>query len=510
MTENGSLALNLAEAFDRQVERNPDGLALVFGDRAWTRREIDELSGRAVALLTEHGVKAGDRVIAQYDTTAEDVALAIAVARVGGTLMPVPKRLGMREVNYLLEKSEAALFSHAGVEPAEGLSPPPGAAVISASSIWNYRPTAIGTAAMEDDHCALIGVTSGSTGQPKGVMHGWRGIAWTAERVRAQADVRPDEAIMVTGAGAGAPGFTLFTYMGLATGATIVKAPKWDPAEVLRLAVRHDCVWSCMVPTMLRMLLDARAEALGEGRLEKMRAITMGGGFMSEELIHRARSELGVEVLRVYAMAECMVNAAMSLEDSVDDRDALDGRSGPGAELAIFNDERERLPVGETGEIGLKGPSLLLGYLAEPEAKPRLMTPDGFFLSGDIGRLDQRGYVKVVGRKKDMINRGGYKIDPSEVEELICRHPAVAKAVVVGYPDPLFGERACAVIECRERQSVEARALLEFLLGQGLSKEKLPERFEWREALPLSPDGKILKAAIKAEVGTNPQSGLGQ
>jgi acyl-CoA synthetase (AMP-forming)/AMP-acid ligase II len=495
---------NLAEAFDRHLERDPDGVALVIGDASWTRRELAELAARAVGGLSALGLGVGDRVIVQYDTAPEDVAVAIAVARLGATIIPAPKRLGMREVNYLLEKSDAAVFAHVGAEPASGLNPPAGAQVVSTASLIEGPPREAKTAPTADDHCALIGVTSGSTGNPKGVMHSWAGVAWAAERMRALADVRPGESILVTGAGAGAPGFTFFTYCSLAHGATIVRASRWDPVEVLRLAAEWRCAWSCMVPTMLRMLLDARPEALGEGKLRHMRAITVGGGFMSADLIEQARAELGVKVLRMYAMAECMGHSSVLLTDEPEVRNISDGRCGPGAELAIFDDDRKALPAGAVGEIGIRGPSLLLGYLGDPEGKANLMTPDGYFLSGDIGRVLPNGHVKVVGRKKDMINRGGYKIDPSEVEELIGKHPAVCKVVVVGYPDRLYGERACAVVELRAGQDFPFDEMTRFLLSHGLSKEKLPERLELRDALPLSPDGKILKAKVKAEIGTDP------
>jgi len=506
MTENHPE--NLAEAFDLRLAEAPEATALIIGDNRYSRADIASLARRAASLLVEHGVGQGSRVVVQYDTSPEDVAVALAAARFGATILPVPKRLGMREINWLLERSEAALFLHVGNAPSEGLDPPKGAGTAATNAIRDLPERHVDIARTPDDHCALIGVTSGSTGMPKGVMHGWRGVAWAGERMRALGRVQDGETILMTGAGAGAPGFTFFTYMPLVTGATIVRATRWDPAEVLALAERHQCVWSCMVPTMLRMLLDARPAVLGDRRLTAMRSISMGGGFMSIDLIERARSELGAEVLRMYAMAECMSNASTDLADPVDVRNFLDGRPGLDAALGIFDDNRRPLPVGEKGEIGLRGPSLLQGYLAEPDAKDKLMTPDGFFLSGDIGEIDAQGFVRVVGRKKDMINRGGYKIDPSEVEELIGRHPAIAKVAVVGYPDQLYGERSCAVVELRADAALSHDDLKGFLIAEGLSKEKLPERFEVRDELPLSPDGKILKAAVKAEIGTDPVASL--
>jgi len=239
-----------------------------------------------------------------------------------------------------------------------------------------------------------------------------------------------------------------------------------------------------------------------------MRAVTVGGSFMSPALIRRAREELGVEVLRMYAMAECMSHSSTLLGDSEEARDTLDGRPGPDAELAVFDDGGERLGIDAVGEVGMRGPSLLRGYLADPEGKAKLMTRDGFFLSGDLGKVTPEGFVKIVGRKKDMIIRGGFNIDPAEVEELLKQHPVVAKVVVVGYPDPMFGEKACAVIEPVPGHSIAFAEMTAFLQSLGLSKEKMPERLELREALPLSPDGKILKAKVRQEIGTDPATAL--
>ncbi len=494
---------NLAKAFDIHVKADPDCPALVIDDEIWTRGRLAELAERATRLLQNNGVTPGDMVVVQYDTLGVEVAVALAVARLGGTLMPVPKRLGAKEINYLLERSSARVFVHQNESLPEGVVLAAGTSGLCSAQVFDTERLSVDVVETPVDQVVLVGVTSGSTGQPKGVMHTWSSVSWSAERMRALTDVQPGEAISVTGAGAGAPGFTIFTYFGLAFGVTLVKPAKWNPARVVELADRHKTVWSCMVPTMLEMLLSAREEVLGNRRLEHMRAITVGGGVMSRELIQRARNELGTEVLRMYAMAECMVVASMLLIDPEEERDFYDGRpdTDRGATLAIFDDNRQPLAVGETGEIGLRAPSMMIGYLGDPEGKSSLLTADGYLLSGDLGRLTEDGYIKVVGRKKDMIIRGGYNIDVSEVEEAIKAHPDVGKVVVVGYADKIYGERACAVIETRSGNAITLPELSEYLLGQGLSKEKIPERVECWPELPLSPDGKILRARVKQSVG---------
>src|SRR5207248_190382 len=181
--------------------------------------------------------------------------------------------------------------------------------------------------------------------------------------------------------------------------------------------------------------------------------------------------------------------------------DDLDGWPGPGAEVAVFADDGLRqMPVGDVGELGLRGPSLFEGYLGDQETKVRRTTPDGFFLSGDMGRVTEDGYVKVVGRKKDLIIRGGFNIDPVEVEELIRGLDGVRDVAVVGYPDERFGERACAVLQVQEGVDYDVQQLATHLLSVGLSKEKLPERVVCTTDIPRSPDGKVLKARVREQV----------
>ena len=491
---------NLAIGFEAQFKADPNALALVIDDERWTRREVADLAARATGLLTGAGIKPGDRVVAQYDTRVEDIALALAAARLGATFMPLPRRMGVREINYILDRSDARFFAHSGDRPPPGVKPLKGAKLASTFSVFNAEPIDTSPVDMGPDHISLIGFTSGSTGQPKGVMVTWSAVSWAAEHMRSFADVQTGEAILVTGAGAGAPGFTFFTYLGMSIGAPLVHAGRWDPSKVLALAHENKCVWTTMVPTMLQMLIDVRPQVLGGGRLEHMRAATVAGAYMSEELIQTARDDLGVEILRMYAMAECMAHSSMLLTHSQERRDSMDGSPGPGAELGVFDDGGNQVPQGEIGEVGIRGPSLLSGYLAEAEGKSSLMSRDGFFRSGDLGKITSEGFIKIVGRKKDMINRGGYKIDPSEVEEALKAHAAVGKVVVVGYPDKLFGERACAVVEPVAGGSLTFIEMVEFLREVGFSREKVPERLECWDALPLSPDGKILKGEVRAQV----------
>lgn len=489
---------NLAAAFEQHVRADPDVAALVVGDLRWSRGEIADLAARAAGSLRAAGAKPGDAIVAQYSTSAPDLAIALAAARLGCTFMPVPHRLGPHEFNYVLDLAQPVLLALHDLSIADRLLLPPSTAVRASDDLVAGPALQLPMAEEVPGHVAVTGFTSGSTGLPKGVMHRWPSMDWVAAFLTSLVDLRPGEAICVTGAGAGVPGFTFYTYLGLTRGATIVAAERWNPRRVLELMHRERTVWSTMVPTMLYMMLEAKRDDPSIPVPVSMRGVSVGGAYMSEELISRSRSELGLEILRVYAMAECMMACHMRPDDAVADRNALDGWPGPGAEVAVFGaDGVTHLPAGETGELGLKGPSLFEGYLGDPETKPSRLTRDGFFLSGDMGRLTPGGFVKVVGRKKDLIIRGGLNIDPVEVEELIRRYEGVRDVAVVGYPDEKYGERACAFLLVPEDVEIVLGDLAAFLLGLGLSKDKLPERVVCLFDLPRSPDGKILKNELR-------------
>jgi acyl-CoA synthetase len=492
---------NLAVAFDTHVRDDPSATALVVGDERWTRAELADLADRVAGVLVELGAEPGDMVASQYDTTAPDLAVALAAARLGCTFLPIPLRLGPREFSYAAELADPLLVVLRDVEMATQLSLPNRTTVCSSVDVVAGPAAAPPFAEEPAGHVPVIGFTSGSTGRPKGVMHRWPQMAWVAQFLADLVDLRPGDPICVAGAGAGVPGFTFYTYFGLAHGAPIVQAEKWDPRRVLQLMAREACVWTTMVPTMMYMLLEARQHDPSLPRPASMRGVSMGGAFMSEDLIRRARTELGLEVLRVYAMAECMMACQMRLSDPEAARDSVDGWPGPGAEVAAFADDGVRhVPSEQIGELGLRGPSLFEGYLGDEETKAQRMTPDGFFLSGDMGRITSEGFVKVVGRKKDMIIRGGFNIDPVEVEELIRGLDGVLDVAVIGYPDDRFGERACAVLVVRTGVEYDVQQVAQHLLGAGLSKEKLPERVMCTTDVPRSPDGKVLKAELRARV----------
>ena len=240
---------------DRALSR-PDAIAVVVGDRSWTREQLHTMARQATARLAEAGVAAGDRVLAQYTTDAEDLAIAVAVSGLGATLIPAPTSLGGLELTHIIGLAAAKVVVSHGDLP-RGTVVPAGVRVVDIAQVVAGEGDDLGCALIGPDHTAVIGVTSGSTGLPKGVMHTWPSIHYAATHAADVVRIRDGEAICTPGASAGAPGYASFTYLGLAHGATIVRAEKWNADVVLDLMEKHRVVWSMTVVTMMHMFVDA-------------------------------------------------------------------------------------------------------------------------------------------------------------------------------------------------------------------------------------------------------------
>ena len=196
-------------------------------------------------------------------------------------------------------------------------------------------------------------------------------------------------------------------------------------------------------------------------------------------------------------MSECFAATMCSVDDPDDKRWGSDGAAMPGAEVAIFDEDRvTQLKPGETGEIGTRGPHVCLGYFRNPERNADTFR-DGWLFSNDLGVIDERGYLRVVGRKKDIINRGGLKVSAREVEEMIAKHPAIQRIALVGVPDRRLGEKSCAFVVLRSDKSLTLEELTGFLDGIGIAKYKLPEYLAVVDELPMTPTGKVQKFKLK-------------
>ncbi|MDR2838981.1 MAG: acyl--CoA ligase [Azonexus sp.] len=470
----------------------PDALAVVEGDgRCWTRAELHRLALAISQTLQEKGVKAHDRVLLEGRKNAQTVAAALAISSVGAVVCPISPDLGRAERQILEERLGHVALIGAAAENAEPLRE-------TQNLHLSTRPRPEPSTGDEAERAvALIGFTSGTTGVPKGVMHASAAMNYAARACGQIAGLAAGDAIVSMTPWGSAPGFTFSLHFALSQGYPLIIIDHWEPLQALTMMDQYACRWGMCVPTHLVAMLECVRSGAWTKR-SPLKALAVGGSNMSPELIADAERLLGIMALRMFGMSECMGHASTRPDDSLERRQHTDGRPFPGTEDEAFDNEMKMLPRGERGQAGVRGPSLFLGYFKGLGGEATQLTPDGFYLSGDEIIRGQDGYLKVVGRLKDQIIRGGYNIDPAEVEAALLRHPAIAKAAVVAVPHPRLGEQACAI--CCFRSShppLELTDLIAHVESIGLSKKKWPEHLVVIEDMMYTSTGKIDKKVLR-------------
>lgn len=467
--------------FERLAHVDPGALALVdCDDRHWSRGELRTAAIEIADRLRAAGVDRHSRVLVSGCKTAGTGATALAVSSLEAVLCPVSTKLGAGDLATL-----ETLLGHAAKVTAAGDGAPQIMAGNNARSID-----------ARDRETVLIGFTSGSTGVPKGVMHGPGALNYATRACAAIAGLQPEDAILGIVPLDSAPGFTFTVHFAFSMGRPLVLMDPWNPVEALRRAERYGCGWAIAVPTHLFTMVEAARMGEWRGRLP-LRAMAVGGSAMTAELIADADLLLGLKALRMFGMSECMGHASTAPDHPLERRQLFDGIPFPGTEEEAFDADSQRLPRGQRGQAGVRGPSLFLGYAEGLGAGQERLTPDGFYLTGDEIVRDGSGFVQVVGRIKDQIIRGGFNIDPAEIEAAILRHPAVAEVAVVPVAERKLGEQACAV--CRPRAGagdLDLPILLEHLAREGLSRKKWPEHLVVVDQMAVTATGKLDKKAM--------------
>lgn len=480
---------SLWQQFARLREQSPEALAVIdAGGQCWTRAEIGRMADAALDALQAAGVQPHDRIMLQGRKTSPTLAAALAVSAAGGIICPFTPELGEAERRVLNERlNHVAVVGDAEGTPIDGL---PGV------RLSLHDRSRLGPRDERDAETALIGFTSGTTGVPKGVMHSAAAMNYTVRACAGVAGLADGEVILGVVPLGSAPGFTFTAHFSLALGHPLLVVDPWNALETLKLIDAHNCRWGICVPTHLASMVEV-ARSGGWSRRSPLKALAVGGSAMTPELIRDAEALLGITALRMFGMSECMGHASTLPGDPEQVRQQSDGKSFPGTRDEAFDEQRRMLPRGERGQAGVRGPSLFLGYcrgLGEQEFR---LTADGFYLTGDEIVCAANGYLKVVGRIKDQIIRGGYNIDPAEVEAALLNHPAIAQASVVAVPEKRLGEQACAVCAIRPgHPRPDLEEVKQHLASFGLSKKKWPEHLLVVEDLPYTTTGKIDKKRL--------------
>ena len=492
---------------------------VAFGDRRLTyadvRREVEALA----AALADLGTVPGARVAVNLPNWPEWLTTALATARLGATLVPVNPGLGFHELKYQLRHAEAAVvvtaeswegrdFLEVFEELAGELPDLRVVVTVGAQELWTDRRTyryadllargarlELPPSAAEregEEHPLAILYTSGTMGKPKGVRLTHRALVENAQLGGAVLAVGPEDVVLVV-----VPCFTVFgtsvVIGALAAGASLVLADRFVAAEIVELMARERVSVCHGVPTMFQLLV--REPGFSRERLPALRTGTMAGSPVPPGLVTRVRATCDVQI--AYGLTETGPTVTMTrFDDPAALRVETVGRPLPGVEVRIVDVGTGELHGPEAvGELAVRGPNVMSGYDRMPGETRRAFTPEGFFLTGDLAMLDEGGYVRIVGRRKEMIIRNGYNVYPREVEDVLRAHPAIAEVCVVGAPHEILGELICACIVPTEGAVVRGEDVLQFAREQ-MADYKLPDLVRFFDALPMTASGKVKRREL--------------
>jgi 2,3-dihydroxybenzoate-AMP ligase len=509
----------LTHLLEKQVQAQPEAIALICGERQLSYAELDVQATYLAQRLANLGFAPGDRALVQLANQSEFYIVFFALLKAG-----------VAPVNALFSHSRLELLAYAGqvrprlfigsrqhplfvddafldqlqvaipeldtllfdgdVDPAHSLST--WFEPVAAQHVYEPTPA---------DQVAFFQLSGGSTGTPKLIPRTHDDYAYS---VRRSVDICGfDRDTRYLCALPAAHNFALSSPGALGVfyaGGCVVLAADPGAATCFPLIARHRVSVAALVPPALSLWLQAAAEQRVE--LASLQLLQVGGARLPEAQARRIGSELGCRLQQVFGMAEGLVNYTR-----LDDDEALIyGTQGcpmsPADEVRVLDRAGNPVAVGEVGALLTRGPYTIRGYFQSPEHNAQAFDAEGFYRSGDLVRLRADGYLEVVGRIKDQINRGGEKIAAEEVENLLMAHPAITHAALVAMPDTALGEKSCAFVVSRD-PALKSIALRKFLRGLGVADYKLPDRFEQLDQLPMTAVGKVDKTRLRQRIAAH-------
>lgn len=479
--------------------------ALRLGDLRLDYADLDEASRRVVAMLASYGIGVGDRVALMVPNVPEFAAIYYGILRAGAIVVPMNPLLKAREIEFYLSDSGARLllaWHTAAEEASTATARVPGSerAVVTPTAFFaellSHEPSGVLQDRSADD-TAVILYTSGTTGRPKGaeLTHG---------NLISNAEVTQSDLLHLTGDDVVFGGLPLFHSFGqtvtlnttVAAGATLMMLPRFDSRAALGLMADHGVTVFAGVPTMYSAFL-----AVTDGPdLPRLRVCVSGGAALPVEVLRQFEDRFGCVILEGYGLSETSPVASFNRPDR---RQAGSiGTPVTGVEMRVVDLDGNPLGEGEVGEIAIRGHNIMKGYWQRPDATGAVLSDDGWFRTGDVGRRDTDGFYFIVDRMKDLIIRGGFNIYPREIEEVLYEHPDVAEAAVIGLPHDQLGEEVCAAVALRTGSTVTETELREFVRAQ-VAAYKYPRVVWFVDALPKGPTGKILKREIVPPVAAS-------
>ncbi len=488
---------------DRWVGEKPDATAIVgwrLEEEAATTLTWRGLATRvagAAAALEAAGVRQGDVVSFQLPNWWEFVALYLATVRLGAVANPLMPIFRQRELSFMLRQAEARVFvvpgrfrgfDHGAL--ARQLADEIAGMKLLGLEICNnplQREFEKGARLRPNDVTELL-YTSGTTGESKGALHTSNTLLGAVRAWAAYMRFGADDVIFMPSPLAHQLGFCYGMLLALGLGVPLVLTDVWRAARAAQLIQENGATF-CFAATPFLSDLVERGKRLG-----RLRLFATAGTTIPPAIVEAARSKLGIAVAASWGMTECISVTATAPDGSR--ADTSDGCALPNGEVRIVGDDGRELPRGTIGALQVRGSSLFVGYLKRPQLYR--LDADGWFDTGDLARMDEEGYIRICGRSKDVIIRGGENIPVVEVEAALYRMPQVADAALVAMPDPRLQERACAFVTLKPGHSLDLAVVARQLAAEGFTKHFWPERLEVLAEMPRTATGKIQKFVLRS------------
>ncbi len=514
----------LADVLEHNRRMVPEITALVAGQERISWRELYERAAALTAHLRAGGLAPGERVACILPNRPSFCIVYWACALGGYALVPINPRLRREDLRAILADSGAAVLFH--MEAAgetdygamvEALRPELPAlrqrvlavddAALGEAAVWAQLTSPGGEAAAAptpvaaDDVFAIV-YTSGTTGLPKGAMLTHRNLVVTARKTAESLACTSDDVFLVA-----VPLYHIFgicpsLLTAAELGARVVLMETFKADAALELCARERVTVHHGVPTMF--VLELASPKLHALDLSSLRTGYIAGAPCPIDVVRRIRTELGCNVLIAYGLTETSPTlTATSFDDDDAIRSETVGRALPGAEVRVRRDADNAIAAtGEVGELECRGYGIMKGYWNKPDQTAEVLSSDGWFKTGDLATIDERNYVRIVGRKKEMVVRGGYKIYPAEVEGLLYEHPLVRQVAIVGVEDAVLGERTVAAVVPAAAVADESAAAEELraYVRSRLADYKVPDRVVFLDVLPMTASGKVQKHLLRGQV----------
>jgi cyclohexanecarboxylate-CoA ligase len=498
------------------VAMTPDKVSIVAdrADRAQSRRltckELDELANRAATSLLRLGVGRGDVVTVQLPNWWEFVVTAFACSKIGAVMNPVMPILRERELTYILNFCNAKVFiipkTYRGFDYAAMAQGMRGdlpdlkqVIVIDGEGESSFErmllaaePGKLPSGAGPDDMSVLM-FTSGTTGEPKGVVHTSNSLIACCKALATRFGLDSSDVLLVASPVGHMTGYAAIVLLSVYLGGTMILQDVWEAKHGVELMSQEGVTYTAASTPFLNDICEA--VKAGAPRPKSLRSFLCGGAPIPSVLIERAANELDLKVCSLWGMTEVLSGTLTEPSRAAEKSASTDGRPQDGMEVRIVDFDGKPVPAGQSGRLLVRGSQMFKGYYKRPDLQT--FDGEGWFDSGDLAYVDEDGYVRISGRVKDILIRGGENVPVVEIENLLYKHPSVAAAAVVGFPDARLGERGCAFIVPRPGSTIDLTAVQNYLRDAKMAKQFWPERVEVVTELPRTASGKIQKFKLK-------------